>query len=81
MLIHPRHIEPLNQVFSPSREDIEFSRKMIEAYEEAAARGLGAASFGGRMIDFAMVCMGRELLERAEAVRKKEMRKAEACAY
>lgn len=77
MLIHPRHVEPVNQVFSPSREDVEFSRKMIVAYEEAAAKGLGAASFGGRMIDYAMVSMGKELLGRAAAIGEKEKRKAE----
>ena len=77
MLIHPRHIEPVNEVFSPSKEDVEFSKQMITAYKEAAAKGLGAASFGGRMIDFAMVSMGEDILARAEAIAEKEKRKVE----
>ncbi len=83
MLIHPRHVEPVNQVFSPSREDVEFARRMIAAYEEAAAKGLGAASFGGRMIDYAMVAMGKELVARAAAIAEKDGRKAgvEAARY
>ncbi len=75
MLIHPRHIEPVNQVFSPSKDDIEFSKQMIKAYKEAEAKGLGAASFGGRMIDYAMVSMGEDLLTRAKAVAEKEKRR------
>lgn len=77
MLIHPRHIEPVNQVFSPSKEDVEFSKQMMAAYKEAAAKGLGAASFGGRMIDYAMVSMGEDLLTRAEAIAEKEKRRVE----
>jgi len=77
MLIHPRHIEPVNQVFSPSKEDVEFSKQMITAYKDAAAKGLGAASFGGRMIDYAMVSMGEDLLTRAEAIAEKEKRRVE----
>lgn len=77
LLIHPRHIEPVNKVFSPSKEDIEFSKQMIKAYKEAEAKGLGAASFGGRMIDYAMVSMGEDILARAEAIAEKEKRRAE----
>jgi len=77
MLIHPRHIEPVNQVFSPSKEDVEFSKQLIAAYKEAAAKGMGAASFGGRMIDYAMVSMGEDILARAEAIAEKEKRRVE----
>jgi len=77
MLIHPRHVQPVNQVFSPSKEDINFSKNMINAYKEAEAKGLGAASFGGRMIDYAMVSMGKDLLSRAEGIAEKEKRRAE----
>lgn len=77
LLIHPRHIEPVNQVFSPSKGDVEFSKQMIAAYKEAAAKGLGAASFGGRMIDYAMVSMGEDILARADAIAEKEKRKVE----
>lgn len=77
MLIHPRHIEPVNRVFSPSQEDIEFSKQMINAYKEAEAKGLGAASYGGRMIDYAMLSMGQDLLARAEAIAEKEKKRLE----
>jgi citrate lyase subunit beta/citryl-CoA lyase len=77
MLIHPRHVEPVNRVFSPSKEDIEFSKQVINAYREAEAKGLGAASFGGRMIDYATVSIGKDLLSRAEAIAEREKRRVE----
>jgi citrate lyase subunit beta/citryl-CoA lyase len=70
MCIHPMHIEPINQVFSPSERDINSAKKIIEAYEEAKARGLGAASVEGRMIDEATYKMAKETLRLYEMITK-----------
>lgn len=71
-VIHPTHIDPVNQVFSPSEEEIESAKKVIEAYKEASARGLGAASLEGRMIDYATYEMAKDLLAFAEAIAERE---------
>lgn len=71
-LIHPRHIGPVNKVFTPSEEDVGYAKSIVGSYEEAKAKGLGAASFGGRMIDYAMYKMGMDLILKAEAIAKKE---------
>jgi citrate lyase subunit beta/citryl-CoA lyase len=71
LLTHPRHVEPVNKIFSPSDEDVEFSKNMVEAYEKAAAGGRGTAVMNGKMIDFAMHKMGKDMLAKAEAIRKK----------
>jgi len=75
LLIHPRHVEPVNKVFSPSADDVDFAKQMIAAYRKAEAAGLGAASFGGRMIDYAMVSMGEDLLQRAETIAAREAKR------
>jgi len=71
-LIHPRHIGPVNRVFAPSEEDVAYAKSIVASYEEAKAKGLGAASFGGRMIDYAMYKMGMDLILKAESIAKKE---------
>lgn len=71
MCIHPRHIEPINQIFSPSEKDVNSAKKIIEAYEEAKARGLGAASAEGRMIDEATYKMAKETLRLHEMIIKR----------
>jgi len=75
MIIHPRQVNTVNEVFSPSPEDIEYAKNIINAYKEAEAQGLGAASFGGRMIDYAMFAMGEALLAKAEAIAEKEKKR------
>ncbi|HXF50314.1 MAG TPA: CoA ester lyase [Dehalococcoidia bacterium] len=64
--IHPAQVEPLNRVFSPSREEVDEARRIIAAYEEAAAKGLGAVSVDGRMVDEPIVRAARELVAFAE---------------
>lgn len=64
-LIHPSQIEPVNSVFSPTREEVEYARQVVKAYEEAVARGDGSISFGGQLIDRPIVERARRTLEMA----------------
>lgn len=34
-LIHPSTIDITNEIYSPSNEEVEYSKKVIEAYEKA----------------------------------------------
>jgi citrate lyase subunit beta/citryl-CoA lyase len=71
LLTHPRHVETVNRVFSPSPEDVALSRKMVEGYKEAAAQGKGAAVMDGKMIDYAMYQMGMDMIGKAEGIAAK----------
>ncbi len=63
--IHPAQIETVNDVFSPTEEEVEWARKVVQAYEEANAAGRGAISDDGQMIDAASVKMARNTLDLA----------------
>ena len=63
--IHPAQIETVNDVFSPTEEEVEWARKVVQAYEEANAAGHGAISVDGQMIDAASVRMARNTLDLA----------------
>ena len=71
-LIHPNQIEPVNLVFSPSTKEVEYAKKIVNAMKEAEARGLGAASLEGRMIDIAVLRQAEDLLSLANLIAKKE---------
>ncbi|HID86366.1 MAG TPA: CoA ester lyase [Anaerolineae bacterium] len=75
MLIHPSQIEPVNRVFSPSESEVAYARRMVEAFREAEAQGLGVISLDGRMVDIANVRQAEELIARAEAIAQKKSRK------
>ena len=63
--IHPVHIPILNEEFGPRPEEIARAERMVAAFEEALARGVGAVSFEGQMIDGPVVQRARNLLRRA----------------
>ena len=64
--IHPDQIEIINQVFSPSKEDVDRAIKVLAAHKEAQEKGLGAVAVEGRMVDQATVRLARQLYERAK---------------
>ena len=63
--IHPAQIEVVNEVFSPTEREIEWAKKVVEAYEEASAARTGAISIDGQMIDAASIRMARNTLDLA----------------
>jgi len=67
-LIHPRTIEIANEVFSPSPEEIEWSRKIIEAHAAAVAEGKGVAVFEGKLIENLHVENAQRMVALAEAI-------------
>lgn len=67
-VIHPSQVEMANQLFTPSPAEIERARRIIEAMAEAEARGKGAVTLDGRMIDIASIRQARTLMRKAEAI-------------
>lgn len=70
-LIHPSQIDPINSVFSPTPEEIDYARQVVRAYEEAIARGDGSISFGGQLIDRPIVERARRTLKMAKMLAEK----------
>jgi citrate lyase subunit beta / citryl-CoA lyase len=69
-LIHPSQLEPANRVFAPSPEELERSREIVAAFEEATAAGKGVVTVGGRMIENLHVAQAQRALAKAEAIEK-----------
>lgn len=49
--IHPRQIDVIHESFAPTEAEIDRARKIVTAFEEAEAKGLGVVSLGSKMID------------------------------
>ncbi|MGA2784226.1 MAG: CoA ester lyase [Candidatus Bathyarchaeia archaeon] len=72
--IHPSQIEPINTLFSPSQNEIDHAGRIVKAFEEAQARGLGAISFEGKMIDNMTYRQAKDTLAAAELITAKTTR-------
>jgi malyl-CoA/(S)-citramalyl-CoA lyase len=66
--IHPLQVPTVNNTFSPTGEEIARAEAIVQAYETAVAKGQGAATHDGRMIDAANVRMAQTILERRRQI-------------
>ena len=66
--IHPSQLEIINETFSPSKPEVEYAGKVVEAWKQAEAQGRGSADLDGRMIDVPVLKRAQQLLEYAQAV-------------
>ncbi|MEO8138626.1 MAG: CoA ester lyase [Gemmatimonadota bacterium] len=69
--IHPSQIELANQVFTPPEAEVSKARRILEALEQAAREGRGAAQLDGRMIDAASARMAQNVVEMDKSVRSR----------
>ena len=67
MLIHPSAVPIANEVFAPSKEEIEWNKGVLRAMAEAERAGRAAVTYDGMMIDYAHVRNALDLLHQAEA--------------
>lgn len=61
--IHPNQVAIINRVFTPSAEEIQYARKVVQAFEEAEARGSASFTIGDSFVDIAIVEKARDILE------------------
>ena len=60
--IHPNQIETVNRVFMPNAQELDYYRRVIEAFDTAVARGSAATTVDGKLVDYAMVGMAKRVL-------------------
>ena len=71
--IHPAQIDIINELFSPSDEELAYAQKVVDAWNEAEAQGRGSADLDGRMIDVPVIKRAQNLLALAESITDKLM--------
>src|ERR1700728_185702 len=69
-LIHPKQIEPCNEAFSPSDEEVATARKMIAAFELPENRDKGVVQIDGRMVERLHAEMAQRTVAIADAIAK-----------
>jgi citrate lyase subunit beta/citryl-CoA lyase len=67
-LVHPSQVDPANEVWAPSADEIEFSERVIAAFDEAQAEGRGVITVDGRMIEHLHVQNAQRILAVAGAI-------------
>jgi citrate lyase beta subunit len=66
LVIHPSHVATVNDVFSPTVEELAWARGIVASSAEAESGGRGAYTRDGQMVDEAIVKRAREILRNAQ---------------
>lgn len=65
LVISPRHIDYINELFSPTEQEINYAIEVLECIKEAEKLGKGAVSLHGKMIDAPIVARAKQIYEAA----------------
>lgn len=71
-LIHPRQIAACNAAFSPTPEEVEMARTVVEAHAKARERGEGVTLVGGRLVEELHVSEAQRVLGLHQALTQPE---------
>jgi citrate lyase subunit beta/citryl-CoA lyase len=68
IVIHPTQIQPCHDVFTPTQAEIDYARKIVEAFEAAERDGKAAIQLDGRFIDYPVVERARRTIELSQVI-------------
>jgi citrate lyase subunit beta/citryl-CoA lyase len=71
-LIHPSQVAPCNEIFSPTDEEVEWSKKIIKAFDQPENAKKGVITVEGKMVERLHLVQARRTVGISNAVRQIE---------
>jgi citrate lyase beta subunit len=69
-VIHPNQVPVVQEAFTPSAEEIDYAKRVVETFDASQREGKGAYALDGKMIDMPLLKNARKVLDRAKAAGK-----------
>jgi citrate lyase beta subunit len=60
-VIHPSQIAVVNEIFTPTEDEIQYAKKLMAAYEESQLVGVGATTVDDMLVDKAAIASAKKL--------------------
>lgn len=70
--IHPKQVPVANELFTPTEEEVDRAKRIIEAMAEAQREGKGAVALDGRMIDIVSIKQAEAMVKKADLIAARE---------
>jgi citrate lyase subunit beta/citryl-CoA lyase len=71
-IIHPSHIAPCNEAFSPSAEEVDTARNVVAAFDAPENKGKGVLQIDGRMYEILHAEIAKRTVAVADAIKERE---------
>jgi citrate lyase subunit beta/citryl-CoA lyase len=68
-LIHPKQIDPCNEIFSPTAEEVTQAQKIVALFDLPENRGKGAIAHEGRMVERMHADIAAQTIALADAIK------------
>lgn len=69
-VIHPTQVPVVQEAFLPTKEQVEWARGLLEAFESHQKSGKGAFSYKGTMIDMPSMKQAQNIIDLVQTVTK-----------
>lgn len=66
LIVGPRQVTKVNELFSPKEEEIENAQAILQLEKKAEEEGLGVFSFKGKMVDKPVITRAKNMIKAAE---------------
>ena len=63
LVIHPSQVAPVNRIFTPSAEEIDYARKVVAAFDQAEKSGTAVIQVDGKMVEYPIYRRAKEILK------------------
>ena len=71
-LIHPSQVVPCNEIFSPTQEEVDWSRKIIDAFGQPENEKKGVIVVDGHMVERLHFAIAQRTVDIADQIREME---------
>ena len=68
LCIHPNQVEACNKIFSPTKKEIAYAKRVVQAFNEAESSGTAAIQVDGKFVDYPVVERSKRILRIAEKI-------------
>ena len=70
MCIHPDQVAIKNKTFTPSNEEVVWSRRVISEFEKAEAEGVASIQVDGYFVDYPIVEKAQRIVDMANFLKE-----------
>lgn len=62
LVIHPSQVAPVNRIFTPTTQELEYARKVVDAFDAAEKSGTAVIQVDGRLVEYPIYRRALEII-------------------
>jgi len=68
LILHPKELDLAHKYYSPTEEEVQAAKKMVEAFEESERQGVGVAIVDGKFVGPPLVKNAKKVLDKHQKI-------------